>query len=85
MLAAAIAGRRGRIPVELLALGDAGAIALLGWILTGPLLAETLLGLPTSLVRNAATPQAAIPAAALWLALVVLAESAWLRTRKPPS
>lgn len=85
VLAAAIAGRRGRVPVELLALGDAGAIALLGWIMTGPLLAETLLGLAIALLRTAPTPQAAIPTAALWLALAVLAEQAWLRTRKPPS
>jgi hypothetical protein len=85
VLAAAIAGRRGRVPVELLALGDAGAIALLGWIMTGPLLAETLLGLPIALLRNAPAPQTAIPAATVWLALAVLAESAWLRTRKPPS
>jgi hypothetical protein len=85
VLAAAIAGRRGRIPVELLALGDAGAIALLGWIVTGPLLAETLLGLPIALLRSAPTARAAVPAAATWMALAVLAESAWLRTRKPSS
>jgi hypothetical protein len=46
VLAAAIAGRRGRLPVELLLLGDVGGIALLLWIMTGPLLAETLPSLP---------------------------------------
>jgi nitrate reductase gamma subunit len=85
VLAAAIAGRRGRVPVELLLLGDVGGIALLLWIMTGPLLAETLLGVPIALLRATPTPQAAIPAVTVWLALVVLAESAWLRTRKPPS
>jgi hypothetical protein len=85
VLAAAIAGRRGRVPVELLLLGDVGGIALLLWIMTGPLLAATLLGIPIALLRAAPTPQAAIPAVTVWLALVVLAESAWLRTRKPPS
>lgn len=85
VLAAAIAGRRGRVPVELLLLGDVGGIALLLWILTGPLLAETLLGVPIALLRATPTPQTAIPAVAVWLALVVLGESAWLRTRKPPS
>jgi hypothetical protein len=85
VLAAAIAGRRGRVPVELLMLGDAGGIALLLWIMTGPLLAETLLGVPIALLRATPTPKAAIPAVAVWLALAVLGESAWLRTRKPPS
>jgi hypothetical protein len=85
VLAAAIAGRRGRVPVELLMLGDAGGIALLLWIMTGPLLAEILLGVPIALLRATPAPQAAIPAAAVWLSLAVLAESAWLRTRKPPS
>jgi hypothetical protein len=85
VLAAAIAGRRGRVPVELLLLGDVGGIALLLWIVTGPLLAETLLGVPVALLRATPTPQAAIPAVTVWLALVVLGESAWLRTRKPPS
>jgi Family of unknown function (DUF6297) len=85
VLAAAIAGRRGRVPVELLLLGDVGGIALLLWIMTGPLLAQTLLGVPITLLRATATPQAAIPAITVWLALAVLAESAWLRTRRPPS
>jgi hypothetical protein len=85
VLAAAIAGRRDRVPVELLLLGDVGGIALLLWIMTGPLLAETLLGVPIALLRATPTPQAAIPAVTVWLALVMLAESAWLRTRKPPS
>jgi hypothetical protein len=85
VLAAAIAGRRGRVPVELLLLGDVGGIALLLWIMTGPLLAETLLGVPIALLRATPTSQAAIPAVTVWLALVVLGESAWLRTRKPPS
>jgi hypothetical protein len=53
--------------------------------MTGPLLAETLLGLPIALLGNAPAPQTAITAATVWLALAVLAESAWLRTRKPPS
>jgi hypothetical protein len=85
VLAAAIAGRRGRVPVELLLLGDVGGIALLLWIMTGPLLAESVLGVPIALLRATPTPQAAIPAVTVWLALVVLGESAWLRTRKPPS
>jgi hypothetical protein len=85
VLAAAISGRRGRVPVELLLLGDAGGIALLLWILTGPLLAETLVGVPAALLDGAAEPRAAALPVAGWLALGILGQSAWLRTRKPPS
>ena len=89
VLSAAIAGSRGRTPVELLAAGDAGTVAVLLWLATGPLLAGVALAVPALTVRRAAeagTPAAtAASNAAPLLLLSVAAGIGYLRSRRPPA
>ena len=91
---AAIAGQRGRLSPGTLTtayrLGEfGGPTYLFGWIATGPLLAEVVLGIPTAVLRGAAGQPAALPdaasAAAVLLLTVLLAELAYLRARPAPA
>jgi hypothetical protein len=89
VLAAATAGQRGRFPLELLFLaGELGGLLLLVWVATGPLLAVTILIGPATALRLAAEEGVplgvAAAGAALGLLLVLLAQVAFLRGRRPP-
>jgi hypothetical protein len=55
VLCAAVAARRGPFPIELLLLGgDVGAVVLVVWVATGPILAALALVGPASLMYGAA-------------------------------
>jgi hypothetical protein len=87
--AAAIAGQRGPFPIELLLLGgDVGAVVLLVWLATGPILAAVALILPVTIVRRAAEEGSLLAevtaAAAAVLVVTLLATAAYLWTRKQP-
>jgi hypothetical protein len=89
VLSAAIAGQRGPFPIELLLLGgDVGAVVLLVWLMTGPILAAVALILPVSIVYRAAddVPLTAEPtgAAAAVLVVTLLAAVIYLRSRRQP-
>jgi hypothetical protein len=86
---AAIAGQRGPFPIELLLLGgDAGAVALLVWLATGPILAALALILPVSIVYGAADDGSLVAeatgAASAVLVVTLLAAVAFLRSRRQP-
>jgi hypothetical protein len=86
---AAIAGQRGPFPIELLLLGgDVGAVILLVWLVTGPILAAVALILPVSILHRAADEGSLIAeaagAAAAVLVVTLLAAVAYLRSRRQP-
>jgi hypothetical protein len=90
VLTAAAVGQRGRFPIELLLLGgEFGGLFLLLWLVTGPLLAGLLLGIPAQLLRRTADNgqplAAALGQAELLLLLITTAEIIYLRSRKPPA
>jgi hypothetical protein len=90
VLTAAAVGQRGRFPLELLFLGgEFGALFLLLWLTTGPLLAGLILGIPAQLLRRAADSGlplgGALGQAELLLLLVATAEILYMRSRKPPA
>jgi hypothetical protein len=86
---AAIAGQRGPFPIELLLLGgDAGAVVLLVWLATGPILAGLALILPASIVYRAAdggalVAEATVAAAAAFV-VTLLGAVTYLRSRRQP-
>jgi hypothetical protein len=89
VMSAAIAGQRGPFPIELLLLGgDAGAVVLLIWLATGPILAALALILPVSIVYRAAEDGALVAesmgAAAAALVVTLLGAVAYLRSRRQP-
>ena len=88
VLSAAIAGQRGPFPIELLLLGgDAGAVVLLIWLATGPILAALALILPVSIVYRAAenrTLVAESTGAVAALVVTLLGAVAYLRSRRQP-
>jgi hypothetical protein len=86
---AAIAGQRGPFPLELLLLGgDVGAVILLVWLATGPILAAFALILPMSILYRAADDGSLVAeatgAAALALVVALLGAIAYLRSRRQP-
>jgi hypothetical protein len=86
---AAIAGQRGPFPIELLLLGgDVGAVVLLVWLVTGPILAAVALILPVSIVHRAADDGSLVAeatgAAAAVLVVALLAAVAYLLSRRQP-
>jgi hypothetical protein len=89
VLSAAIAGQRGPFPIELLLIGgDVGAVVLLVWLVTGPILATVALILPVTIVHRAADDGALVAeatgAAAAVLVVTLLAAVAYLRSRRQP-
>lgn len=89
VLIAAAAGQRGRFPLELLLLGgEFGGLLLVVWLVTGPLLAGLVLGIPAQLLRRAAESgqplAAALGQAELLLLVVATGAMLFLRGRKPP-
>lgn len=89
VLCAAIAAKRGPFPIEMLLLGgDVGAVVLVVWLATGPILAALALAVPASLLYRAAKggisiSQAGGASVGILLATVLLA-AAYLGTRKRP-
>ncbi len=89
VLCAAIAAKRGPFPVELLLLGgDVGAVVLVVWLATGPILAALALIAPASLMYRAvddgvSISQATADSAGVLLVTLLLA-IAYLRTRREP-
>jgi hypothetical protein len=85
---AAIAGQRGPFPIELLLLGgDVGAVVLLFWLATGPILAALFLILPLSIVYRAADDGSLVTGAtgaAAALVVTLLGAVAYLRSRSQP-
>jgi hypothetical protein len=86
---AAIAGQRGPFPIELLLLGgDAGAVVLLIWLATGPILAALALILPVSILYGVADDGSLVAeatgAASAVLVVTLLAAVAFLRSRRQP-
>jgi hypothetical protein len=83
---AAIAGQRGPFPIDVLLLGgDVGAVVLLVWLATGPILTTLALILPTSIMFRAddgvSVAKASWMAAAVLLATVLVAV-AYIWTRR---
>jgi len=84
---AAIAGQRGPFPIEVLLLGgDVGAVVLVVWLATGPILAALALTLPASIMFRAADDGISVAkttgmAAAVLLA-TLLVTVAYVRTRR---
>jgi hypothetical protein len=89
VVCAAIAAKRGPFPVELLLLGgEAGAVVLVIWLATGPILAALALASPAALMHDAANDGVSIAQAAgasVGVLLVVLVlPVAYLGTRRQP-
>jgi hypothetical protein len=88
VLSAVIAGQRSPFPIELLLLGgDVGAVVLLVWLVTGPILAGVALILPVSIMHRAAADGSLVEAtgtAAAVLVVTLLAAVAYLRSRRQP-
>jgi Family of unknown function (DUF6297) len=89
VLCAAIAAKRGPFPIELLLLGgDVGAVVLVVWLATGPILTALALAIPANLMHEAANDGVSIAQAAgvsvgVLLLTLVLAV-AYLRSRRQP-
>lgn len=89
VLCAAIAAKRGPFPIELLLLGgDVGAVVLVAWLATGPILAALALAVPASIMYRAASGGISISEAtgasvAVLLATLLLAV-AYLGSRRQP-
>jgi Family of unknown function (DUF6297) len=90
VLCAAIAAKRGPFPVELLLLGgDVGAVVLVVWLATGPIVAALALAVPAGLMYRAADDAISISqatgAAAGVLLVTLILTVAYLGSRRQPA
>jgi hypothetical protein len=88
VLCAAVAAQRGPTPVELLAIGDAGAALIVLWLATGPILAMVVLGVPTLILTGALVGQTVswgtVAGTVLLFSSMVAAGALLLRRRQFP-